>query len=214
MSIIEQTLISCLDKDSPTPLKSDHKFSTNCSVNSSNYQAREREREMEGIEHKMVEVNGIKMHVAEKGEGPVVVLVHGFPELWYSWRHQIVGLADKGYRAVAPDLRGYGETDAPGSISSYTIFHLVGDLVALIDALGQDQVTNDQILHEFLCRRFLCSSSNVGVHGRPRLGCACGLASVHVQARQSEGAGEPECAIPPSESNHKGHRVLKEHPWR
>nr|ACJ84799.1 unknown [Medicago truncatula] len=96
---------------------------------------------MEGIEHRRVEVNGIKMHIAEKGkEGPVVLFLHGFPGLWYSWRHQIVALSSLGYRAVAPDLRGYGDTDAPSSVSSYTGFHIVGDLVALIDFLGVDQV--------------------------------------------------------------------------
>ncbi|XP_027350409.1 uncharacterized protein LOC113861646 isoform X2 [Abrus precatorius] len=95
---------------------------------------------MEGIEHRTVEVNGIKMHIAEKGEGPVVLFLHGFPELWYSWRHQIVALSSLGYHAVAPDLRGYGDTEAPPSISSYTGFHIVGDIVALIDTLGVQQV--------------------------------------------------------------------------
>ncbi|CAJ1960779.1 unnamed protein product [Sphenostylis stenocarpa] len=95
---------------------------------------------MEGIEHRTVEVNGIKMHVAEKGDGPVVLFLHGFPELWYSWRHQILALSTLGYRAVAPDLRGYGDTDVPSSVSSYTILHLVADIVALIDSLGVDQV--------------------------------------------------------------------------
>ncbi|KAL1312980.1 hypothetical protein AAHE18_16G078500 [Arachis hypogaea] len=95
---------------------------------------------METIEHKTVEVNGIKMHVAEKGEGPVVLFLHGFPELWYTWRHQILSLSSKGYRCVAPDLRGYGDTDAPSSVSSYTCFHIVGDIVALMDSLGVDQV--------------------------------------------------------------------------
>ncbi|XP_058748606.1 uncharacterized protein LOC131621582 isoform X2 [Vicia villosa] len=96
---------------------------------------------MEEIEHRTVEVNGIKMHIAEKGkEGPVVLFLHGFPELWYSWRHQIVALSTLGYRAVAPDLRGYGHTEAPASISSYTGFHMVGDIIALIDSLGVEQV--------------------------------------------------------------------------
>ncbi|KAK2364987.1 epoxide hydrolase A [Trifolium repens] len=97
---------------------------------------------MEGIEHRTVEVNGIKMHVAEKGnkDGQVVLFLHGFPELWYSWRHHIVALSSLGYRAVAPDLRGFGDTDAPSSVSSYTCFHIVGDIVALIDLLGVDQV--------------------------------------------------------------------------
>ncbi|KAK2419062.1 epoxide hydrolase A [Trifolium repens] len=97
---------------------------------------------MEGIEHRTVEVNGIKMHIAEKGnkQGPVVLFLHGFPELWYSWRHQIAALSSLGYRAVAPDLRGFGDTDAPSSVSSYTGFHIVGDIIALIDSLGVDQV--------------------------------------------------------------------------
>ncbi|TKY61532.1 Bifunctional epoxide hydrolase 2 [Spatholobus suberectus] len=95
---------------------------------------------MEGIKHRTVEVNGIKMHIAEKGEGPVVLFLHGFPELWHSWHHQIVALGSLGYHAVAPDLRGYGDTEAPASTSSYTCFHIVGDLVALIDSLGAQQV--------------------------------------------------------------------------
>ncbi|XP_039115088.1 epoxide hydrolase A-like [Dioscorea cayenensis subsp. rotundata] len=96
---------------------------------------------MEEISHRTVEVNGISMHIAEKGMGgQVVLMLHGFPELWYSWRHQIIGLADKGYHAVAPDIRGFGDTDAPSAISSYSICHLVGDIVALINALGQEQV--------------------------------------------------------------------------
>ncbi|RZC22150.1 Epoxide hydrolase A isoform A [Glycine soja] len=102
--------------------------------------ALQREREMEGIEHRTVEVNGIKMHIAEKGEGPVVLFLHGFPELWHCWHNQIVALGSLGYHAVAPDLRGYGDTDAPPSIDSYTCFHIVADLVALIDSLGAEQV--------------------------------------------------------------------------
>ncbi|XP_072959333.1 epoxide hydrolase 1-like [Typha angustifolia] len=96
---------------------------------------------MEGeITHRRLLVNGINMHIAEKGEGDVVLLIHGFPELWYSWRHQIKSLAARGYRAVAPDLRGFGDSDAPADAEAYTMLHVVGDLVALIDALGQDKV--------------------------------------------------------------------------
>lgn len=91
---------------------------------------------MEGIQHRIVKVNGINMHVAEKGEGPLILFLHGFPELWYSWRHQITALASLGYRAVAPDLRGFGDTDAPPEVTSYTCFHVVGDLVGLIDILA------------------------------------------------------------------------------
>lgn len=95
---------------------------------------------MEKIEHKTISVNGINMHVAEIGEGPAVLFVHGFPELWYTWRHQMLSLSSRGYRAIAPDLRGYGESDAPPSSTSYTALHIVGDLVGLLDALGLDQV--------------------------------------------------------------------------
>ncbi|KAJ6995942.1 hypothetical protein D5086_009796 [Populus alba] len=95
---------------------------------------------MEGISHRMVKVNGIDMHIAEKGQGPVVLLLHGFPELWYSRRHQILALSSLGYRAVAPDLRGYGDTEAPPSSSSYSCLQIVGDLSGLIDHLGVEQV--------------------------------------------------------------------------
>jgi pimeloyl-ACP methyl ester carboxylesterase len=88
--------------------------------------------------HRFVEANGLRMHVAEQGAGPVVLLCHGFPELWYSWRHQLPALAAAGYRAVAPDMRGYGQTDRPDAVEQYTQLHLVGDMVGLLDALGED----------------------------------------------------------------------------
>ena len=90
------------------------------------------------ISHRTIETNGIRMHVAEAGSGPLVVLCHGFPESWYSWRHQLPALAAAGFHAVAPDMRGYGGTDAPPEIESYTLFHLVGDMVGLLDALGAE----------------------------------------------------------------------------
>ncbi len=77
------------------------------------------------------------MHVAEQGSGPLVVLLHGFPESWYSWRHQFAPLAAAGYRVVAPDQRGYGGTDRPEAIDAYTQLHLVGDVIGLLDALGE-----------------------------------------------------------------------------
>jgi len=89
--------------------------------------------------HRTVTTNGIRMHLAETGSGPLVVLCHGFPELWYSWRHQLSELAEAGFRVVVPDMRGYGRTDAPEAIDQYTIFHLVGDMVGLLDALGAEQ---------------------------------------------------------------------------
>ena len=83
------------------------------------------------------DVNGIRMRACCQGEGPLVLLCHGFPESWYSWRHQIDALADAGYRAVAPDMRGYGGTDAPSDPASYTMLHHVGDLVALVQGTGR-----------------------------------------------------------------------------
>ena len=88
------------------------------------------------ITHRFIDTNGIRMHIAEAGEGPLVLLCHGFPESWYSWRHQLVALAQAGFHAVAPDQRGYGQTDRPEGIEQYTLLHLVGDIVGLLDALG------------------------------------------------------------------------------
>ena len=90
---------------------------------------------MSGPTQRMIESNGIRLNIAEQGDGPLVLLCHGFPESWYSWRHQIGALADAGFHAVAPDMRGYGKSDRPEPIDQYTIFHLVGDLVGLLDAL-------------------------------------------------------------------------------
>jgi epoxide hydrolase A/B len=94
--------------------------------------------DMSEITHRIVETNGIRMHVAEAGRGPLVVMCHGFPESWYSWRHQLTSLAAAGYHAVAPDMRGYGQTDAPAAIEAYTLLHLVGDIVGLVVALGEE----------------------------------------------------------------------------
>jgi epoxide hydrolase A/B len=93
---------------------------------------------MSDVSHRFVEANGIRIHVAEQGKGPLVVLCHGFPESWYSWRHQLPALAEAGFHAVAPDMRGYGQTDHPETIDQYTLLHLVGDMVGLIDALGAE----------------------------------------------------------------------------
>jgi pimeloyl-ACP methyl ester carboxylesterase len=91
---------------------------------------------MTEITHRFITTNGLRMHIAEAGTGPLVVLCHGFPELWYSWRNQLTALAEAGFHVVAPDMRGYGETDAPHDIDQYTLLHLVGDMVGLLNALG------------------------------------------------------------------------------
>jgi pimeloyl-ACP methyl ester carboxylesterase len=91
------------------------------------------------MEHRTVTTNGIRMRIAQAGAGPLVLLLHGFPESWYSWRHQLPALAAAGFRVVAPDQRGYGGTDAPGAVESYDILHLVDDAVGLLDVLGEEQ---------------------------------------------------------------------------
>ena len=91
---------------------------------------------MTGITHRRIEANGLAIHLAECGSGPLVLLCHGWPESWYSWRHQLRALAAAGFHAVAPDMRGYGQTDAPEAIEQYTLLHLVGDMVGVLDALG------------------------------------------------------------------------------
>jgi pimeloyl-ACP methyl ester carboxylesterase len=84
-----------------------------------------------------LDVNGLRMQVAMQGSGPLVLLCHGFPELWISWREQLNALAAAGYRAVAPDMRGYGGTSAPDDVTAYSQLHLVGDMVELVRALKE-----------------------------------------------------------------------------
>ncbi|MFB7129668.1 alpha/beta fold hydrolase [Kitasatospora sp. NPDC056273] len=91
----------------------------------------------DGVSQRTLRAGGRSVRIAEAGQGPLVVLLHGFPELAYSWRHQLAGLAAAGFHAVAPDMRGYGGSDSPEDAARYTIHHLVGDAVALIDALGE-----------------------------------------------------------------------------
>jgi pimeloyl-ACP methyl ester carboxylesterase len=88
------------------------------------------------IARHIAEVNGVRLAYDEAGAGPLVLLVHGWPELAHSWRNQIPALAAAGYRVAAPDMRGYGESGAPAAVEDYTVLHLVGDLVALLDHLG------------------------------------------------------------------------------
>jgi pimeloyl-ACP methyl ester carboxylesterase len=104
-----------------------------------------REDGITGISHRHVDARGLRMHIAEAGTGPLVLLLHGFPESWYSWRHQLTALAAAGYHAVAPDQRGYCRTGParrgtePDQVTDYTILHLTGDVIALMDALGEQQ---------------------------------------------------------------------------
>ena len=94
-----------------------------------------------GFALEMIETNGITLRAAVEGSGPLVILVHGWPELWYSWRHQIRALANAGYRVVAPDVRGYGGSDKPHAVDDYTMTKITADIVGLIDAMGEEQAS-------------------------------------------------------------------------
>lgn len=88
-------------------------------------------------EHRLLPSPAGRVHVVEQGEGPLVLLVHGFPESWYSWRHQLPALAAAGYRTVAIDVRGYGRSSKPRATDAYRMLELVEDNVAVVHALGE-----------------------------------------------------------------------------
>ena len=90
-----------------------------------------------GVTLKTTTANNIHMRYAEAGTGPLVLFCHGWPESWYSWRHQLQAVSAAGFRAVAPDMRGYGGTQSPEPIDQYTLLHLVGDMAELVKALGE-----------------------------------------------------------------------------
>lgn len=93
----------------------------------------------EGVTQRRVATNGIELNIAEAGEGPLVLLLHGFPESWYSWRHQFAPIAGAGYHVVAPDMRGYGKSDKPHEITAYNQAEVVKDAIGLIGSLGYDE---------------------------------------------------------------------------
>ncbi|HKU39099.1 MAG TPA: alpha/beta hydrolase [Polyangiales bacterium] len=93
------------------------------------------------IEHLTLTVNGIRLHVAVAGSGPLVILLHGFPELWSAWQHQLTALAGAGYRVAAPDLRGFGQSDAPDDARAYSVLHAAGDVIGLVHALDASTAT-------------------------------------------------------------------------
>ena len=90
------------------------------------------------ITERRIATNGIELNIAEAGEGPLVIMLHGFPESWYSWRHQFEPIANAGYKAVAPDMRGYGKSDKPEDVSAYNQVEVVNDIIGLIPALGYE----------------------------------------------------------------------------
>src|SRR5215472_1250668 len=92
---------------------------------------------MADLNHRIVSANDIRIHLVEAGQGPLVLMVHGFPESWYSWRYQLHALADAGYHVVAIDVRGYGRSSAPGPIDEYRMVKHVGDNLGVVEALGK-----------------------------------------------------------------------------
>jgi pimeloyl-ACP methyl ester carboxylesterase len=91
------------------------------------------------MKHRIVDARGTRMHLVEEGTGPLVLLVHGFPESWYSWRHQLPAIAGAGFRAVAVDVRGYGRSSGPLEIEAYGMLHHVTDNLGVVEALGEDK---------------------------------------------------------------------------
>ena len=97
--------------------------------------------ELSGIEHRQIKTNGITLHAVEAGpkDGPLVILLHGFPEFWYGWKAQIGPLVEAGYHILAPDQRGYNLSDKPHGVEAYNLDQIAADTVGLIDAMGHEQ---------------------------------------------------------------------------
>lgn len=93
----------------------------------------------DGWEHRVAQVNGVRLHYVEAGSGPLVVLLHGFPEFWYSWRHQIPALAEAGFHVIAPDLRGYNLSDKPPGVPAYRLEVLLADIAGLVEHAGAEK---------------------------------------------------------------------------
>lgn len=96
-------------------------------------------READGFNHDTVITGGQRLHVVEDGDGPLVILLHGFPETWHTWKPQIRALADAGYRVAVPDQRGYGRSGKPAAMEEYVVTELVADCVGIVEALGEEQ---------------------------------------------------------------------------
>lgn len=130
------------------------------------------------MKHHELEANGISLHVAEEGEGPAVIFCHGFPAIWSSWRAQIQGVVSAGFRAIVPDMRGYGESASPMEAEAYTPHQTVGDLVAILDRL--DVETAVVVGHDFGAN----IAWNAAMMRPDRFSAVCGMS---VQFRQPGG---------------------------
>lgn len=171
-------------------------------------------------ETRRLPVNGLQMQVTTAGQGPLVLLCHGFPELAHSWRHQVAALAQAGYRVAAPDMRGYGGTDAPPEVEAYTLLHLVGDMVDLVRQLGETQAVivghdwgaavawNAALLRPDLFRAVVGMSVPYAPPGKVNLLDSLEQAGIHdfyMQYFQHEGVAEAELGRDPEASIRRIH---------
>ena len=167
-----------------------------------------------------LQVNGLRMRVTTQGQGPLVLLCHGFPELAHSWRHQVAALAAAGYRVAAPDMRGYGGTEAPAEIDQYTLLHLVGDMVDLVRVLGESQAVivghdwgcavawNAALLRPDLFRAVVGMSVPYAPPGKVDLISSLEQAGIHdfyMQYFQAPGVAEAELERDPAASIRRIH---------
>ena len=171
-------------------------------------------------ESRTLAVNGLQMRVTLAGDGPLVLLCHGFPELAHSWTHQVDALAQAGFRVAAPDMRGYGGTDAPHEVEAYTLLHLVADMVDLVRQLGQEQAVivghdwgaavawNAALLRPDLFRAVAGMSVPYAPPGKVDLLSSlerAGIADFYMQYFQPEGVAEAELERDPEASIRRIH---------
>ena len=129
---------------------------------------------------RQIETNGISIRIAEMGSGPLVVLLHGWPECWYSWRHQLPALAEAGYHVVAPDLRGFGGSDAPEAVEEYDVHHHLADFAGLLDALDEEQAI--LVGHDWGA----ILAWNFALLAPERVSAVCGMAGIPYTGRSPE----------------------------
>lgn len=171
-------------------------------------------------ESRTLAVNGLQMRVTLAGDGPLVLLCHGFPELAHSWTHQVDALAQAGFRVAAPDMRGYGGTDAPHEVEAYTLLHLVADMVDLVRQLGQEQAVivghdwgaavawNAALLRPDLFRAVAGMSVPYAPPGKVDLLSSlerAGISDFYMQYFQPEGVAEAELERDPEASIRRIH---------
>lgn len=162
-----------------------------------------------------VDARGLRMRLAVAGEGPLVLLCHGWPEGWRSWRHQLKALAEAGFRAVAPDMRGYGGSDAPAAVDAYTMLHLVGDVAGVVEALGDTEAVivghdwgaavawHAALLKPEVFRAVVGMSvpyAPPGDRSLPEVLRKLGLTNFYIQYFQEEGRAERELDLDPEDA--------------